>query len=156
MKKIILSIDGMTCSACSSGLEKYLNKQDGVKNASVNLIMNNASIEYDDEKLNMQDLEKFVSKAGFKSLGLDNFDKQEMKNKNKKYELVLITLLSFVILYISMAHMICLPQIKYLDKMIHPISYTITLFLLTVGVLILGRDILKNGVKNLIHKIRIN
>ena len=154
MKKIILSIDGMTCSACSSGLEKYLNKQDGVENASVNLIMNNASIEYDDEKLNMQDLEKFVSKAGFKSLGLDNFDKQEMKNKNKnkKYELVLITLLSFVILYISMAHMICLPQIKYLDKMIHPISYTITLFLLTVGVLILGRDILKNGVKNLIHK----
>ena len=152
MKKIILFIDGMTCSACSSGLEKYLNKQDGVENASVNLIMNNASIEYDDEKLNMQDLEKFVSKAGFKSLGLDNFDKQEMKNKNKKYELVLITLLSFVILYISMAHMICLPQIKYLDKMIHPISYTITLFLLTVGVLILGRDILKNGVKNLIHK----
>lgn len=152
MKKIILSIDGMTCSACSSGLEKYLNKQDGVENASVNLIMNNASIEYDDEKLNMQDLEKFVSKAGFKSLGLDNFDKQKMKNKNKKYELVLITLLSFVILYISMAHMICLPQIKYLDKMIHPISYTITLFLLTVGVLILGRDILKNGVKNLIHK----
>ena len=28
MKKIILSIDGMTCSACSNGLEKYLNKQD--------------------------------------------------------------------------------------------------------------------------------
>ena len=28
MKKIILSIDGMTCSACSNGLEKYLNKQE--------------------------------------------------------------------------------------------------------------------------------
>ena len=35
----------MTCSACSSGLEKYLNKQEGVK-ATVNLVMNNASIEY--------------------------------------------------------------------------------------------------------------
>ena len=31
MKKIILSIDGMTCSACSNGLEKYLNKQNGIK-----------------------------------------------------------------------------------------------------------------------------
>ena len=33
MKKIILSIDGMTCSACSNGLEKYLNKQEGIKSA---------------------------------------------------------------------------------------------------------------------------
>ena len=39
MKKIILSIDGMTCSACSNGLEKYLNKQDGINSASVNLVM---------------------------------------------------------------------------------------------------------------------
>ena len=45
MKKIILSIEGMTCSACSNGLEKYLNKQNGVVNASVNLVMANAVIE---------------------------------------------------------------------------------------------------------------
>ena len=53
MKKVILSIDGMTCAACSSGLEKYLNKQDGIKNASVNLVMSNASIEYDDSIENL-------------------------------------------------------------------------------------------------------
>ena len=51
MKKIILSIDGMTCSACSNGLEKYLNKQDGIINASVNLVIANATIEYDEKKL---------------------------------------------------------------------------------------------------------
>ena len=39
MKKVILSIEGMTCSACSNGLEKYLNKQKGIKEASVNLLM---------------------------------------------------------------------------------------------------------------------
>ena len=44
MKKVLLKIDGMTCSACSTGLEKYLNKQDGIKQATVNLIMNNAKI----------------------------------------------------------------------------------------------------------------
>ena len=69
MKKIILSIDGMTCSSCSNGLEKYLNKQDGIKNASVNLVMANASIEYDEKKLSIEKLEEFVKKAGFKSLG---------------------------------------------------------------------------------------
>ena len=48
MKKINLSIDGMTCSACSNGLEKYLNKQKGILNANVNLVMANATIEYDE------------------------------------------------------------------------------------------------------------
>ena len=52
MKKIILSIDGMTCSACSNGLEKYLNKQNGIINATVNLVMANATIDYDDNILN--------------------------------------------------------------------------------------------------------
>ena len=70
MKKIILKIDGMTCSACSNGLEKYLNKQEGISNASVNLVMANALVEYDDEKLDIKKIESFVKKAGFKSLGL--------------------------------------------------------------------------------------
>lgn len=88
MKKVILSIDGMTCSACSNGLEKYLNKQDGIKTASVNLVMNNASIEYDSSKLSLEDLDKFVEKAGFKSLGIDTFEKEQRKNSNEKYRLI--------------------------------------------------------------------
>ena len=52
MKKVVLSIDGMTCSACSNGLEKYLNKQNGIKSATVNLVMANALIEYDENILN--------------------------------------------------------------------------------------------------------
>ena len=48
MKKVVLSIEGMTCSACSNGLEKYLNKQNGIINATVNLVMANATIDYDD------------------------------------------------------------------------------------------------------------
>ena len=69
MKKIILSIEGMTCSACSNGLEKYLNKQKGIKQASVNLVMANASIEYDEKILDIEKLNEFVKKAGFKRLG---------------------------------------------------------------------------------------
>ena len=54
MKKIVLGISGMTCSACSNGLEKYLNKQKGITEAFVNLIMANASIEYDETILNQK------------------------------------------------------------------------------------------------------
>ena len=152
MKKVLLKIDGMTCSACSSGLEKYLNKQDGIKQASVNLIMNNANIEYDDKKLTLGQIEKIVEKAGFSSLGIDNFEKKEKKKTNEKYKLISITIISILVLYISMSHMIGLPVIPFLNMMTYPINYAISLFVLTTIVLILGKDIIKNGYKNLIHK----
>ena len=152
MKKVLLKIDGMTCSACSTGLEKYLNKQDGIKQATVNLIMNNANIEYDDKKLILGQIEKFVEKAGFSSLGIDNFEKKEKKKTNEKYKLISITIISILVLYISMSHMIGLPVIPLLNMMTYPINYAISLFVLTTLVLILGKDIIKNGYKNLIHK----
>ncbi len=152
MKKVLLKIDGMTCSACSTGLEKYLNKQDGIKQATVNLIMNNANIEYDDRKLNLEQIEKFVEKAGFLSLGIDNFEKEEKKKTNEKYKLLAITVISILVLYISMSHMVGLPVIPFLNMMVYPVNYAISLFILTTIVLILGKDILRNGYKNLIHK----
>lgn len=152
MKKVLLKIDGMTCSACSSGLEKYLNKQDGIKEAVVNLVMNNASVEYDDTKLTLEQVEKFVEKAGFTSLGIDNFEKDEKKKSNEKYKLIGITIISLLVLYISMSHMVGLPVIPFLHMLNHPINFAVALFILTTIVLVMGRDILKNGYKNLIHK----
>ena len=152
MKKVLLKIDGMTCSACSSGLEKYLNKQDGIVQASVNLIMNNANIEYDDTKLTLEQVERFVEKAGFESLGIDNFEKQEKKKSNQKYALIALTVISIIILYISMAQMVGLPALPYLGMMEHPLNYAICLFVLTTICIIFGWDIIKNGYKNLIHK----
>ena len=152
MKKVLLKIDGMTCSACSSGLEKYLNKQDGIKIATVNLVMNNANIEYDDKKLTLEQVEKFVEKAGFASLGIDNFEKEEKKKSNEKYKLIWISVISIVILYISMSHMVGVPVIPFLNMMTHPINYAISLLVLTTIVLFFGKDIIKNGYKNLIHK----
>ena len=77
MKKVLLKIGGMTCSACSSGLEKFLNRQEGIESASVNLVMNNANIQYDEQKLNIEQIEKFIERAGFESLGIDNLQKEE-------------------------------------------------------------------------------
>ena len=152
MKKVLLKIDGMTCSACSSGLEKYLNKQDGIKTAAVNLVMNNANIEYDEKKLTLEQVEKFVEKAGFTSLGIDNFEKEEKKKSNEKYKLMGISVISILILYISMSHMVGLPVIPFLNMMTHPINYAISLLILTTIVILFGKDIIKNGYKNLIHK----
>ena len=152
MKKIILSIDGMTCSACSNGLEKYLNKQNGIYNASVNLVMANATIDYDEKILNQEKLDEFVKKAGFKSLGEFKEIKFEKKSKNEKIKFIIFTILAIILMYISMGHMINLPTISLLDPHINPIGYMVTLLLLTIAFLYYGFDIIKNGYKNLIHK----
>ena len=152
MKKIILSIDGMTCSACSNGLEKYLNKQNGILNASVNLVMANATIEYDEKEVKKEDLERFVKEAGFKSLGEFKEIKIEEKSKKEKYKFIFFTILAIILMYISMGHMINLPIPSFISPHDNPINYMISLLLLTICFIIYGFDILKNGYKNLIHR----
>ena len=152
MKKINLSIDGMTCSACSNGLEKYLNKQKGISNATVNLVMANATIEYDEKLLNQEKIEEFVKEAGFKSLGEFKEIKIEEKNKKEKIKFIFFTILAILLMYISMGHMINLPVIPFLDPHTHTTNYMVTLLILTMCFMIYGFDIFKNGYKNLIHK----
>lgn len=152
MKKVILSIDGMTCSACSNGLEKYLNKQESIKSATVNLVMNTASIEYDNTKIGMEDLDRFVAKAGFKSMGVYVPGVEEKKKRSTKIKLVIIAIVSILNLYVSMSHMLHLSSIPMLDMMNNTINYTIALFVLTTIVILLCLDVIRNGFKNLIHK----
>lgn len=151
IKKIILAIDGMTCSACSNGLEKYLNRQKGIENASVNLVMANTTIEYDDTILNQEKIEEFVKQAGFKSLGEFKEIKIEKKSKKEKIMFIIFSILAVILMYISMGHMVGLPIINAINPHTNPINYTYTLLILTIAFLIYGFDILKNGYKNLIH-----
>mgnify|MGYP004616340167 FL=1 len=149
MKKIILKIEGMTCSACSSSLEKYLLKQKGVDDALVNLVMSSASISYE-EDITIDDLNRFVSEAGFKSLGV--YDEQENDNDNKSTYFIINGLLALLVLYISMSHMIHLPVIPFLHMINHPINYSVCLFIFSLYFIYFGKDIIINGIKNIKYK----
>lgn len=153
MKKIILSIEGMTCSACSNGLEKYLNKQNGIEKAVVNLVLANATVEYDEKILNQDRIEEFVHNAGFKSLGEFKEIRLEQKSKQEKIKFIVFTILEISLMYVSMGHMINLPIILFLNPSINPTSYMVCLLVITICFMIYGFDILKNGYKNLIHRL---
>ena len=88
-KHIVLNIEGMTCSACSSGLEHYLNKQVGVE-ATINLVMATAFINYDTEKVSLNDIERFIKDAGFKSGG------EQKKNGNSHLDFLLLLFFAFL------------------------------------------------------------
>ena len=146
MKKIVLKIDGMTCSACSSGLEKYLKRQKGIIDVNVNLILAIATITYEDLKI--KSIENYIKEAGFKSLGeFKSLDDNTTFKKEKK-KLIFFGVLLIILMYITMAHMIGLPSLNSYPKI-----YSLILVLFSLMFLIYGFDIIKNGFKNLIHKI---
>ena len=146
IKKIVLKIDGMTCSACSNGLEKYLKRQEGIVDVNVNLILAIATITYKDIKI--KNIENYIKEAGFKSLGEFKTLDDNTTFKKEKNLLVFYGLLLIVLMYITMSHMIGLPN---LDN--HPPIYSLILILFSLVFLIYGFDIIKNGFKNLIHRI---
>lgn len=148
MKKVILNIEGMTCSACSNGLEKFLSKQDGIISVSVNLVMATALIEYD-EKLTVKDLNRFVKEAGFKSLG----EKKEKNNNANFVILIVFSILGIILMYISMGQMFNLPIPNILNMVQNPKIYAISLMILSLLFIFYGFDIIKNGFKNIVHKM---
>lgn len=148
MKKIVLRIGGMTCSACSSGLEKYLSCQEGVSSASVNLVLSLATIEY--ENLSKKDLERFVKEAGFQSLGEFKGVEDLESKKEDKTKYIVLGILILIMMYLGMGEMLGLPTIPFLN-MDYPVLLSSVLLLITIVYLIFGFDILKSGFTNLIH-----
>lgn len=65
--KTTLIVEGMTCAACSSRVEKVLNKQEGVVKATVNLSTNKAVVEYPSGVIDEDILVKIIEKAGYKA-----------------------------------------------------------------------------------------
>lgn len=65
MKDVTLPIEGMTCAACSTRIEKVLNKMDGV-DAKVNLTTEKASVQYDSDKVSVEDISERIDKLGYK------------------------------------------------------------------------------------------
>jgi Cu+-exporting ATPase len=64
-KKVTIDVLGMTCAACSSRIEKTLNKQDGVESVAVNLLANRATIEFDQDKIKESEIIKIIEKTGY-------------------------------------------------------------------------------------------
>ena len=65
MKKEKYVVTGMTCSACSSRVEKTVRNLDGMHEATVNLLTHSMHVEYDETKLNAAEIIKAVTDTGY-------------------------------------------------------------------------------------------
>ena len=66
MKETNLKIEGMHCAGCSTRLEKVLNNLEGVEEAKVSLEEKQATIKYDETKINIESVKDAIEDAGFK------------------------------------------------------------------------------------------
>ena len=66
MKEVVLKIEGMHCTGCSSRLEKVLNNIEGVEKAKVELEKAEATIEFDETKISIEKIKEAIEDAGFK------------------------------------------------------------------------------------------
>lgn len=145
MRKITLGIDGMTCSACSNAIENYLLKQEGVKSASVNLILAFCTVVYDESKLSVKQIEKYISNIGYKSKGIYKLEDQNVLLKKKKAGVIAFGFVALLLMVISM-----LGMGGYLPKALNnPVVYGSILLFLTLVLIGYGIDILYHGFKNL-------
>lgn len=147
MKKVILSIDGMSCSACAMGLEKYLKKQEGIKEVSVNLVLAQAFITYT-EFLTLDDLNRFVLEAGFKSLGEYKPNREEHITEKKRLLFFTVYIIFFMIF-----SMLYKKENIILSLFSNYSYYTFFLFFLSLPFLFYGFSIFKKGIVSLLYKM---
>ena len=151
MKNITLKIGGMSCSACSNSLEKFLVKQPGIITASVNLVLACAYIDYDDS-IDIKTINNYIKQSGFEPLGIYKIENNEKQQKYKLYTLICFSILTIIFLYIAMGHMLKLPVPFFLNSHLNPKVNSLVLFFLTIPYIIYGLKIFKNGIKNIIYR----
>lgn len=108
--KVDLPITGMTCAACANRIEKRLNKQNGVEKASVNFATERATINYDRQATNVENLIQTIRETGYDTAGITETadDSLEAAHQAEYAELKrkfwIAAVLSLPVLVIAMSH----------------------------------------------------
>lgn len=157
----IYMIEGMSCAACSSAVERVTRKLPGVARSDVNLTTARMDIEYDETQLSKEQIIAKITKAGFgarlyvetqktakKEKGPDP---EEEDLKQRLHNLICAACFTVVLLYVSMGHMASLPLPTFCARDVHPTNYALTQLLLAVPVLYFGRSFFARGLKALVH-----
>ena len=152
-------VTGMTCSACSSRVEKCVEKLDGVNTVSVNLLTNSMQVDFDENKLTEEKIADSVIQAGYgMEIPTGKSEKKEEKEDIVEKNIESMkkrTIWSFIFLiplmYVAMGHMVGLPQPSFLRGDVNAVSFALTQFLLCIPVLYINRAYFERGFRSLIH-----
>ena len=157
-------VTGMTCSACSSRVEKCVSKLEGIENVSVNLLTNSMQVEYNDTVLSESQIIDAVVKAGYgaspkqehvqtvaagKAKVMEN--PMEKQIQNMKFRLIVSFVFLVPLMYVSMGHMVGLPLPGLLTGIENAVSFAFTQLLLCLPIIYVNRKYYIKGFQTLAH-----
>lgn len=164
MMKRKFDVTGMTCSACSSRVEKTVNKLEGTTQVTVNLLTNSMQVEFDEDVIDEAGIIAAVEKAGY-GASVQEEVKSEQKRKaeepkrdvvaealdNMRKRLIVSFVFLIPLMYVSMGHMVGLPLPGFLSGHSGAVSFAFTQFLLCLPIVYVNRNYFIKGFDTLFH-----
>lgn len=157
-------IAGMRCAACSAKVEHNISMIEGVKEASVNLLANSMTVEYEDTLVTVNDIITTVEKLGFEATLVD--DKKNKKSsqvedaqsiaekslKKMKHRVIISFIFCIPLFYIAMGDMLGWPMPSFLLGAENAMSFSLTLFLLIIPIIYVNSIYYKVGFPSLFRR----
>lgn len=152
--KETIKINGMTCAACASRIEKVVGRIDGVQEINVNFATERLSVDIDPAKTNMEAVGAAVRKAGYdyetiKKTAVDEDKIKKEKEISTMYKkLVVAMAFALPLLYIAMGPMLPLgglPIPEIINPDTNPLNFALTQLVLLIPILIAGNRFYKVG-----------
>lgn len=156
---MLFRVTGMTCAACSAHVEKAVKAVPGVAEVSVNLLLGNMRVTFDEGKASAQDIVRAVEDAGYGASVEDgilenakqekdrssasNSDAREIRNR-----LIVSVALLIPMMYVSMGHMLGLPVPHALN---HSLLGGMVQLFFALPILYVNRSLIINGFQTMAH-----
>lgn len=166
--KQIFDVTGMTCSACSSRVEKAAKEIPGVSKVAVNLLKNSMDLDYDGDPATLTAVREAVNKAGYDTVPRDVREKSESTAKNGasttplnaaqleahtvKRRLIVSMVFTVPLFYLSMGHMFGWPLPGFFLGEQNVMVFALTQLLLLIPVLFVNFKFFRVGFKALAHR----
>ncbi|PFE26083.1 copper-translocating P-type ATPase [Bacillus anthracis] len=123
--KAEFTVSGMTCAACANRVEKRLNKLEGVNEATVNFALESATVDFNPDEINVNEMKSAITKLGYKlEVKSDEQDEstdhrlQEIERQKKKF--IISFILSFPLLWAMVSHFSFTSFIYLPDMLMNP------------------------------------
>ena len=150
-------VRGMTCSACVANVTKAVERLDGVNTANVNLMTNSMKVNFDENKINDEEIIKAVEKIGYGASPAGEKIKNEAgpvddRERALKHRLISSSIFMLILMYIAMGHMVHLPTPRIFHGREGAVIFAFSQFLLALPVVFINRDFYISGFKGLKNK----
>ncbi|MGS4147651.1 heavy metal translocating P-type ATPase [Staphylococcus pseudintermedius] len=101
-------ITGMTCAACSARIERVLQREAGIDQINVNLVMENGTVKYDPSRISIEEIYERVAKIGYEAFPMETKDETAKRKsdelKRQKGKFIISLILALPLLYTMFGH----------------------------------------------------